>query len=130
MNAPSPGPTVLLAFCVAGTLLPLSAFVPWVLAFGPDVPRFFADLFANGVAAFFAWDVVVSALVVLYLVGTEGQRLGVRPLWAPVAATFCVGVSLGLPLYLLLRERARRGARGAGSAPLRRPSGAASGDGS
>ena len=37
-------------------------------------------------------------------VAIEGGRLKVRPLWAPVAATLAVGVSLGLPLFLLLRE--------------------------
>jgi len=32
---------------------------------------------------------------------------GVMGLWAPVLGTICVGVSLGLPLFLYLRERAR-----------------------
>ena len=34
----------------------------------------------------------------------EGRRARVRHLWAPVAATLAVGVSLGLPLFLYMRE--------------------------
>jgi hypothetical protein len=35
----------------------------------------------------------------------EGRRAGVKQLWAPIAASLTVGVSLGLPLFLYLRER-------------------------
>jgi len=37
----------------------------------------------------------------------EGRRAGVRHLWAPIAANLVVGVSLGLPLFLYLREQGR-----------------------
>jgi hypothetical protein len=93
-----------LLLCVLGTVLPYSQFVPFVREYGLDLRLVFAQLFANRIGAFFALDVVVSAVVLWVLVGTEGRRLGVRHLWAPVAATLAVGVSLGLPLYLYLRE--------------------------
>jgi len=35
----------------------------------------------------------------------DGRRTGVRHRWAPIAANLAVGVSLGLPLYLFMRER-------------------------
>jgi len=38
------------------------------------------------------------------LVFSEGRRLGMKNLWAPVAANLAVGVSLGLPLFLYMRE--------------------------
>ena len=47
---------------------------------------------------------LVSALVLLVFIAVEGRRLGVRHLWAPVVAVFAVGVSLGLPLFLYLRQ--------------------------
>lgn len=47
---------------------------------------------------------IVSAVVVLLFVVVEGRRLGVRRLWAPFVAMFTVGVSLALPLFLLLRQ--------------------------
>ena len=49
-------------------------------------------------------DVIVSSVVLWVLVAVEGRRAGVRHLWAPIVANFAVGVSLGLPLFLYLRE--------------------------
>jgi hypothetical protein len=93
-----------LVFCLLGTLLPSSQFVPWLLAHGLDVPLFFQELFATRIGGFFGMDVFVSAAVLWTLVVLEGRRLGVRHLWAPVVATLAVGVSLGLPLFLYLRQ--------------------------
>jgi len=50
-------------------------------------------------------DVIVSSVVLWVLLFVEGRRAGVRHLWAPIAANLAVGVSLGLPLFLYLRER-------------------------
>ena len=96
--------TLYLLLCIAGAVVPYAAFVPWLLAHGLDIPLFVEELFANRISAFFALDVMVSALVLFVFVVTEGKRRGVRHLWAPVAATLAVGVSLGLPLFLYLRE--------------------------
>jgi hypothetical protein len=38
----------------------------------------------------------------------ESQRIGLRRVWIPVVATLCVGVSLGLPVFLSMREGMRR----------------------
>lgn len=98
--------TIYLLLCVAGTLLPLSQFVPWLAANGPDLPLFWRELFANRISAFFGMDVFVSAAALLVFIGAEGPRLTMRNLWAPSLATLLVGVSLGLPLFLYLRETA------------------------
>ncbi len=50
---------------------------------------------------------IVSSLVLWAFVLVEGRRLSMTRLWAPVAANLLVGVSLGLPLFLYLRERQR-----------------------
>jgi hypothetical protein len=47
--------------------------------------------------------VFVSAAAVFALVGFERNRLSGK-WWLPVAAVLTVGVSLGLPLLLYLRE--------------------------
>jgi Terpene cyclase DEP1 len=93
-----------LLLCLLGTLLPYAQFVPWLLAHGFDLPRFFRDLFANPIGGFFGMDVFVSTAVLWTFVALEGRRLGVRHLWAPVVASLTVGVSLGLPLFLYLRQ--------------------------
>jgi hypothetical protein len=90
--------------CVIGTVLPLSSFLPWFGEHALDLPLFAAELFANPISSFAGWDLIVSALVLFVFVAVEGGRLKVKPIWAPVVATLAVGVSLGLPLFLLLRE--------------------------
>jgi hypothetical protein len=93
-----------LLLCLLGTVLPYSQFVPWVQEHGFDPSRFLQDLFANGVSGFFGLDVFVSSVVLWAFVAFEGRRLGMRHLWAPVVASLGVGVSLGLPLFLYLRQ--------------------------
>jgi hypothetical protein len=94
-----------LLFCVLGVALPYWQFVPWVIAHGGlNMPLFVRDLFANRVSGFFGMDVLVSAVVLLVFVGIEGRRVGMRFRWLPVITVLLVGVSLGLPLFLYLRE--------------------------
>ena len=94
-----------LLFCVLGVALPYWQFVPWVIAQGGlNIPSFVRDLFANRVSGFFGMDVLVSAVVLFVFVGIEGRRVGMRFRWLPVVAVLLVGVSLGLPLFLYLRE--------------------------
>jgi len=69
-----------------------------------NMPLFIRDLFANRISAFFAADVIVSAVVLLSFIYTEGKRFQVRRLWLPVISVLLVGVSLGLPLFLYLRQ--------------------------
>lgn len=99
--------TVYFIFCVLGIVLLYSQFVPWVVAqHGIPLSLFVRDLFANRIGAFFGMDVLVSAVVLIFFVRREGQRLGVRHLWLPIVGTLAVGVSLGFPLFLYLRESA------------------------
>ena len=93
-----------LILCVLGTLLPLSQFVPWVIDNGLNMPLFFQELFSTKVGGFFGMDVIVSAVVLFVFIFAEGRRLGMPNLWIPVVATLSVGVSLGLPLFLYMRQ--------------------------
>lgn len=102
------------ALAVAGAALPLAAFVPWVARHGADPARFAADLGANGVSRFFGLDVIVAAIVLTLFIVVEGRRDRVAGRWWAVAATFTIGVSCGLPLFLALREQARMAARAPG----------------
>jgi hypothetical protein len=97
---------VYLVLCVVGTVVPYYAFVPFLREHGLDLRLLLEQLFATRVSTFFALDVVISAVVLFVLIWTERRRGAVKHLWAPVLATVTVGVSLGLPLLLYLRERA------------------------
>ena len=93
-----------LMLCVAGTVLPYSQFVPFLREHGLDARLFVEQLFSTRIGGFFGWDVIVSSVVLWAFVVIEGRRAGVKHLWAPIAASLAVGVSLGLPLFLFLRE--------------------------
>jgi predicted membrane-bound spermidine synthase len=72
---------------------------------GLNVPLLFEELFATRIGAFFGLDVIVSAVVLFVFIAVEGRRIALSLLWLPVLATCLVGVSLGLPLFLYLRQR-------------------------
>lgn len=93
-----------LLFCILGLVLPYSQFVPWVLEHGPNGSLFLHELFANRISAFFGMDVIVSAIVLISFASSEGARLGMRTIWLPIIGVCLVGVSLGLPLFLYLRQ--------------------------
>jgi Protein of unknown function DUF2834 len=93
-----------LVLCALGFVLPYSQLVPWLLEHGLNFGLFFRELFANRISAFFGIDVIVSAIVLIGFIYTEGKRLRMQFLWLPMIGTLIVGVSLGLPLFLFLRE--------------------------
>ena len=96
---------VYLALCVPGIALPYWKLVPWVMDHGLNLSLLFQELFATRIGAFFGLDVIVSAIVLLLFIVTESRRLALSLLWLPIIATLLVGVSLGLPLFLYLRQR-------------------------
>ena len=90
--------------CVIGLVLPYSQFVPWLLEHGLNFTFFFRELFTNRISAFFATDVIVSAIVLIWFIQSEGKRLQVRLLWLPTIGTLVVGVSFGVPAFSFLRQ--------------------------
>jgi hypothetical protein len=70
--------TIYLLFCFAGLLLPYWQFVPWVATNGLNLQLMLQQLFANPISTFFATDVLVSSLVLLFFMRSEGIRLSVR----------------------------------------------------
>lgn len=105
-----------LVLCLLGTLLPLAALAPWLAGHGLAVPLLLRAAFSTPVSAFGWCDVLVSALAVIALVVAEGRRLGMRRPWLALLGLL-VGVSLALPLFLLLRERHLAATRGQSNGP-------------
>jgi hypothetical protein len=96
--------TIYLALCFVGAILPYWQFVPWVLQHGMNLPLFVRELFVNRIGAFFGMDVLVSAVVLIVFARVESARLNIRRRWLPMLAVLTVGVSLGLPMFLYMRE--------------------------
>jgi hypothetical protein len=95
---------IYLLLCVLGFVLPYSQLVPFILEHSLDIKLFLEQLFANKISGFFGMDVIVSSLVLWTLVFWEGTRLKMQNLWVYVVCNLLVGVSLGLPLFLFMRE--------------------------
>ena len=95
---------IYLVLCFAGALLPYWEFVPWVMQHGMNFPLFIRELFANRISAFFGMDVLVSAVVLVVFTRAESARLNIHLRWLPVLAVLTVGVSLGFPMFLYMRE--------------------------
>jgi hypothetical protein len=85
------------ALAVAGFVLPMSQFVPFVREHGFDAGAFLTLPFANAVASMFAFDLLAScaAFWVLVYVSRVPHR------WMYVAMTLLVGLSFALPMFLL-----------------------------
>ena len=103
---------IYLLLCILGVAIPYSQFVPWVMENGLHIGLLVRELFANRVSAFFGLDVLVSSVVLLVFMHVEGRLVRVRFRWLPIVGLCAVGVSLALPLFLYLRERALEGSDG------------------
>ena len=100
---------IYLALCVVGAVVPYAVFLPWAFEHGLNARLILRDLFVNRVSASFAADVILSSVAFWAFVAIEGPRAAVRRLWLPIAANVIVGLSLGLPLFLYMRERRLEG---------------------
>ena len=96
---------VYLILCFVGAILPYWKLVPWIMEHGLSVSLLFEELFSTRIGAFFGLDVIASALTLFVFIFFEGRRAEVRHRWLPIFATLLVGVSLGFPLFLYLRQR-------------------------
>ena len=90
--------------CVLGLVLPYYFFVQFLLTTGLDVELVMSQLFGNQVSAFFAADVFVSSVVLWVFIYHETRNRRVPHWWLCIVANLTVGVSLGLPLFLWLRQ--------------------------
>jgi hypothetical protein len=104
-----------LLLCVPGTVIPCVPFVQWLQQNPLDAQlpsRFAAELLSTRIGTFFGLDVILSAITLFIFMFAERRAGGRARIWTAAAGTLLVGVSLGLPLYLYERERARRPADG------------------
>jgi hypothetical protein len=74
------------------------------MAHGLKLQLLVSELFSTRIGAFFGLDVIVSAMVLFLFIGVEGRRMSIKNRWVPIIATIAVGVSLGFPLFLYMRQ--------------------------
>ena len=93
-----------MVLAVVGTIVPCVELVRFILENGLNLGIMVEQLFATHAGGFFALDVLVSTLVLWAFLAVERRRRRIRHVWAAVVGSLLVGVSLGLPLALYLRE--------------------------
>lgn len=89
---------------VLGIVLPYSQFLPWVSDHGLNIALLAEEAVKTRIGAFAWLDVLVSVVVLIAFIIYEGSRQKMRHTWLPIVGTVTVGVSFGLPLFLLMRE--------------------------
>jgi hypothetical protein len=89
-----------------GTVIPFLQIMPWLVDHGLDVGLFVDELFDNPVSSFFALDVIM-AVVTLLVLAVIDRELSARQRGV-VGLSALLGASVGLPMYLLLREWNRK----------------------
>ncbi len=96
---------VYLALAVWGAVHPMYYFIAWFRDNGFDLGAMVDAWHVNAATSGLVWDLTIAAIALTVFIVSE---VAVRRNWTAliaIPATFCIGVSCGLPLYLFLRSR-------------------------
>ena len=97
---------IYLFLAVIGAIIPMSYFISWFNENGYSLSAMMKAWHVNTATSGLVYDLTIAAVALTIWIIAE--VIARRDYWvAPVciAATFCIGVSCGLPLYLFLRTR-------------------------
>jgi hypothetical protein len=95
---------VYIVLCVLGALIPVAVFVPFAVENGLDMGLFVREMFATQVASFLSTDLILSSLALWVFIIFELRKGPIKYWWLAIIANLAAGLSLALPLFLLLRE--------------------------
>ena len=94
-----------LALALWGAIHPMYFFVSYMLETGSGLSGLIDAWYVNASTTGLTWDLTIAAIALTLWILAE---VAVRRNWTAlvaIPATFCIGVSCGLPLYLFLRTR-------------------------
>lgn len=97
--------SIYLILAIWGAAHPMYYFLQWFGENGFDLGGMVDAWHANAASSGLVWDLTIAAIALTVFVITERVT---RRNWTgliAIPATFCIGVSCGLPLYLFLRSR-------------------------
>jgi len=105
----SPLRMIYLALAVWGTIHPMSYFIAWFNENGYSLSGMAAAWNVNDAASGLTWDLTIAAITLtIWAIRETYVRKNWIALWC-IPATFGIGVSCGLPLYLFLRTIPAKG---------------------
>ena len=94
-----------LLLAIWGTIHPMYYFISWFLDNGWSIMAMVDAWHANAASSGLVWDLTIAAVsLTIWIIYEAFSRKDWLSLIA-IPATFCIGVSCGLPLYLYLRSR-------------------------
>jgi hypothetical protein len=96
---------IYLALAIWGAIHPMYYFVQWFGEQGFSLGQMVEAWHANAATSGLVWDLTIAAIALTVWIVAE---VSVRRDWlalVAIPATFFIGVSSGLPLYLFLRTR-------------------------
>ena len=94
-----------LALAVWGAVHPMYWFVRHMSETGTGLGGLIDAWYVNASTTGLTWDLTIAAVTLtVWIVAETAVRRNWEALIA-IPATFCIGVSCGLPLYLFLRSR-------------------------
>jgi len=96
---------VWLALAVWGTIHPMWWFVTWFQENTWSIWAMVDAWHANAATSGLVWDLTIAAVALTVWVVVETLRTRHWTGLLAIPATFMIGVSCGLPLYLLLRRQ-------------------------
>lgn len=100
----SPLRLIYLALAIWGAIHPMSYFIAWFNENGWTLAEMVDAWHVNDAASGLVWDLTIAAIALTVWIIAE---VSVRRNWLAliaIPATFGIGVSCGLPLYLFLRS--------------------------
>lgn len=101
----SPLRWIWLALAIWGAIHPMYWFITWFTENGWSLSAMVDAWHVNAATSGLVWDLTIAAITLTVWIIAE---VAVRRNWlalVAIPATFCIGVSCGLPLYLFLRAR-------------------------
>ena len=101
----SPLRMLYLALAIWGTIHPMHYFISWFNENSWSIMAMVDAWHVNAATSGLVWDLTVAAVTLtIWIIAETWVRKNWIALLA-IPATFCIGVSCGLPLYLFLRSR-------------------------
>ena len=101
----SPLRIAFLALAVLGTVWPMSYFLAWFAEHGWSLAGMIDAWHVNDATSGLVYDLTVAAIALTVWIFAEAWARRDWLSMIAVPATFMIGVSCGLPLYLFLRSR-------------------------
>lgn len=96
---------IFLALAIWGAIHPMYWFVTWFQENGWSIMAMVDAWHVNAATSGLVWDLTIAAVALTVFVIAECLATKRYVGLIAIPATFCIGVSCGLPLYLFLRSK-------------------------